>query len=384
MLKIFDDLLFSIVIADLITSKLLNYAKLTKLSIFLITFVGISLLWGLAEDNGIKVLALAIRQNKNILLCLYIAVFNNRDEDFIYTLINKLLFISVPVAIIQRIISTHRMGDDVVGVFGYGQSGTLSLLILIFFFTEVYRRLNCGEKVFGKYWLILIPTMLNETKITYVLFPLLLFTILILAKKINIRTIIIGGLMIPLFIFVSDKAYQSLYGNSLSEVFSPEYIDNYMYGGDEEGDVGRFLRILIAYDYLENSSRENYLLGYGTGSSFVGKASGTYGVIARRFIGTRLNEGSRVQLYQFLIEYGVLGSFLFISWFIIVLLVILRQKNLNRVNIVSILLIMITLISLVYQNILINRIPAFLLFYYLFLSLDQGRLTNYEEKTSNC
>jgi len=378
MLNILGDLLFIVMIVDLFASKEMRGKKVGWYSISILVFFLFFTAWSKISGNSTTVLLLALRQNKNILLCLYIAVNKSKDEIFIYKTLSFMLYLSIPLSIYQRISSTDSTGDEVGGMFGYNASGILSMLILFYVFSELYNRIKKGDNIFGWYWLTLLPTLINETKIVLFLFPLLLLIILGISKNLTVKIVAFSLVIVVSYANISEKVYKYAYKSYVSDdrklIMSYDEIVAYFTADhdNQEADLGRINRLTVVYYYLQNQPLYHYLLGYGTGGSFVGIYSGTYGVFAQNISEKRVNVGSRIQLYLFLVEYGLLGTVLFISWILLTMLHCMRKKQIETIDVKAILIITIILSTLIYQQFLLTPSISFIFFYYVFLSQESS------------
>lgn len=106
------------------------------------------------------------------------AVWDISDKE-LFNLLKFLLFLSfiqLPVVLYQRFIlySTSISGDPMGGTLGANTSGTLSVLLLLVlaFYIACYLRdrVNFFQFFLGA-MILLLPTAMNETKITFVLLP---------------------------------------------------------------------------------------------------------------------------------------------------------------------------------------------------------------------
>lgn len=281
------------------------------------TFIGI-------YYNGLTLVILQYREFKYLLLLIILLPYANQDYfKPVWTAVKLITAVSIPVSILQRILYKDN-GDLITGLYGHGASGTLTLIILIVFFTELGIRLQNNKRVIGAYFLYLIPTAINETKITYILFPVMLFVILFITKKLKSRQTIIILLISVVMFFIWAAIYEKTYSWSIADIFSSENIDLYLYATHWEGDAGRFAKVAYAYDIIKNT---NLFFGYGLGASYLGATSGIDGYISSRFYTREMFGGTKPQLFLSLIDMGLVGTLLILIILVIYFIKLLRRKE---------------------------------------------------------
>lgn len=133
------------------------------------------------------------------------------------------LLLQAPVALYQRLIqySGAMSGDAITGTLGEGNSGVLSILLLsgMAVLTAFYARgVISGARLFILLLVLGLPTAINETKVTFILLPLVVSVPYLLAsrKKINI------GKLAPLLVtlVVIFGGYITLYNHFYKEAGS--------------------------------------------------------------------------------------------------------------------------------------------------------------------
>jgi hypothetical protein len=329
--------------------------------VFVVTASVISIL----NENTIQSIVLTLRQYKNVFLIFLISFSVGIDQSFVRKLIFYMLAISVPMAIFQFLTSDDF--DKITGVFGFGGSGILSLMIVFYLSTEIAFRLRDNRPLFDYYLILFLPCLLNETKITFLILPIVLFVCVFKIGKINFVSGAVGGGILLILIPLVDYVYSSMYGYKYTDMLNYNFFESYLLTEDEF-DIGRFERVIVAYEYVCNQNFFIMLFGEGLGSTFVGLASGVYGNVAEKFINTGLNEGSRIQLFHFIIEFGIVGTLLF--YFLVLFLFMKAMFSNDKTDVVisSVAVMVIVLVGTLYQNILISREFSFLFFYYLFMA----------------
>lgn len=233
------------------------------------------------------------------------------------TLLLLIALIQIPLAVQQRIYWQGRgwiTGDLVTG--SMGDSGYLSiyLICLAFVLCALALRGKLAKWMFVVlFFLVLSPTMINETKATVVLLPLGLLLTILVASAPGKRLVIgmwamvllvgFGAVFVPVYDYLQKDRQ---YAVPLTEFFSQDdTVGRYVESGTEVGDkktAGRLDSITVPLRYLgRDASHFTFGLGIGNvstsslGKNFVGK----YYLLFESFTGT--------SAAYFLLELGVLG-----------------------------------------------------------------------------
>lgn len=365
LLQMVDDFLFICMVVWIVTSaKQRNYEFSTPYHGFWL-FVVIASIISILNDNSIQSIILTLRQYKNVFLIFLIGFSIGTDQTFVRKVIFYILTISVPMAVFQFL--TTDDFDKITGIFGFGGSGILSLLIVFYLSTEIAFRLRDSQPIVGYYLVLFLPCLLNETKITFLILPIVLFFCLLKIGKINLMSTVVASGALLIIIPLIDYMYSSMYGYKYTDMLNYNFFESYLLTEDQF-DIGRFERVIVAYEYICSQDFAVMLFGEGLGSTFVGLASGVYGNVAEKFINTGLNEGSRIQLFHFIIEFGIVGTLLFYCLVIYLLMRSMFSRDKTDVVISSVAVMVIVLVGTLYQNILISREFSFLFFYYVFMA----------------
>lgn len=339
------------------------------LALFL-SYLVFSTFLGYINGNSVDVILLQVRQYKFFLLFILMWLYDSEDLYFSSLKIYRvMIYLSIPVSFLQRFLIDDRSGDVVTGLFGYGASGTMTLLILIVFFSELTFRLYNNKKPIGLYIIALIPIALNETKIAFVLIPILFVVSLFLSKKLNLNSFIAVSLILAILLPVGNYFYKMFYNTDAWELFvDPEKFELY-FSSDEAEDVGRFRKIELSYEIIQENHFTNFF-GYGTGASFVSTAeSKKTGVIAgSNYITPKLFTGTRPQLYMNIIDMGVVGIILMYLFFLAAFIKAFKKKRYKIYDITLMFSIIIVFVGMIYQHILFTPVIMFLLLYSLFMS----------------
>lgn len=370
-LNFLDDALFLLMLITLLghTHKLRSNSNWSVFVIPVIVIVSVFI--AISHGNPIKAVLLSLRQYKNVFLVLILMGLYADQSDFVGKVVKYSLVISLPMAIYQFLMNPSA--DDVYGVFGAGASGTLSLIITYYVATEFAARVRDGRPRLDWYWLLFLPVLLNETKITFILLPSTMLLLLCFIGKLRLTSLLAAAVGSFVLVFLVDILYEFLYGRTFTEFFSQETFDSYFFAEVDGSDLGRFIRIILAYEYISSLGNIVYWFGEGLGASFVGINSGTFGNAAETFKYSGLNEGSRIQLYHFLIDFGVLGTAVILLYFIWLVCNLFSTRTRNDIGVACVALMFICLVGVLYQNILTNRVISFLTFYYLYVYLMNVR-----------
>lgn len=298
--------------------------------------------------NGFAMEVIQLRELKYLLLPIILVPFNDIDDyKKIWSGLKVIAAVSVPVSIVQWYLYRSN-GDYVTGIMGYKSSGILTFFVLIIFFSELGIRLEKREKVIGPYFLYLIPTIINETKITIIIFPIMLFIIMMITKRFKIYTFVAAAIILFALLWIWSAMYKNTYGISLNEVFSYKYLYNYMFATNWIGDAGRLAKVIYAFDVIKGS---NLYLGYGLGSSYSGATSGLRGYISGMYYTPEMFGGTRPQIFVSLIEIGVVGTAAVILILILVFKKILELKGNTIERFIAINSFLVVFVSLLYQQV---------------------------------
>jgi len=366
--KLIEDLAYLVLLTHSIYIMILNNKIVIGKSIVMPVFILLLVLFSLIGIyyNGISLVILQYREFKYLLLLIIMIPYSDKEYfKNVWTVLKIIAAISVPVAVIQWIIYRDD-GDRITGLLGYGGSGTLTLFVLIVFFTELGMRLQYNKPVLGYYFLYLIPTFINETKITFVLIPVMLMSTLIITKKLNSKKAILIIILCLLVVVIYAVIYERVYSKSIFEIFSYDYLSEYLFATNWIGDAGRLAKVLFAYNIIKNG---NFFLGYGLGSSYIGATSGKVGYIARNFYNESMFGGTRPQLFLSLLDMGVLGTALLLIIIIFFFIKVLKNKVNTIERFIAINCFIILFVTLLYQNIFYTYQIMYIIILYTTLHL---------------
>lgn len=230
--------------------------------------------------------------------------------------------LQIPFACYQRYVIWYQgrfSGDDVVGtVMGSGVLSVMMIgmvLVLTGFF--VHKRISRGRYVL-LFLLLLLPTMINETKATVILLPIGLLTAAVIGappkKRLRVfgmgasLLVVFGAILIPVYDFVNQKDPYKNEQHLMDFFTSQKEMDRYMEAKKPAGvgtqtEVRRGDAIRVPLEYLaQDPVRLAFGLGIGNAShSSIGENfTGQYFDLFQRFIITSFS--------VFLLEIGLLGT----------------------------------------------------------------------------
>lgn len=369
--KVADDLLFIALCFDTMMGIKARGKKAimqTSNKIFLMVFASyfiLSVFFSFLNGNGVTVILLQLRQYKYIFLFALFFFYNSEGlNKKVNRFVIAIAYACVPVAVLQRLLIKDSSGDAVTGLMGYGGSGTLSLLLLVIFFSMLCVRLKNNQNVLGAYFVLLVPIGLNETKIAFAILPVFFVMSFILTKKLNPVSILTLCFVLLAVFFGGNYMYKTIYKENAWDILQKEKFEIY-FNSKWEADMGRFLKIRMAYDMIDDSIGTQ-LFGYGIGSAFVGDASNTKGIIADKYYSKVLFGGTMPQLFITLIDMGLIGIMLFYSFMAFFLIVILKKRSYGFNEYAAIFSLLILSIGMFYQCIFTTQNLMFIYMYYIY------------------
>lgn len=377
--KISDDIVFGLILIDALIAVQKKNIEVKYNQVCLLVIVAFCLylffetFYAIINGNEFKVVFLQFRQYKYIFLFLVLLYY--RDEIFpaMFNLAKVIAFISIFVSIMQRLMISNPSGDVVTGLYGYNASGIMTLFLLILFFTEFTQRLSQGISIFGWYFLFFIPIGLNETKIVFFMLPIMFVVSLIMSKKATFKNILILCACAAFLFFSTIMMYQQFYKSDLLSVFSTERLMTYM-TEKSRYDLGRFSKIQIAYTIIDKTPTDR-IFGYGIGAGFTGRQSKAFGVVAEKYSAQNLFFGTRPQLFNSLIDTGLLGVILQLLLIITVTIKIIFSKGKYQLHhFAAIFSLIVWSVGLFYQDILTASNLAFFMFTAIYLACLKDNL----------
>lgn len=252
---------------------------------------------------------------------------------------------------IQAVCITYQFlrygaNDNGGGSFGWGGSGQVSTLIyLVSFYLlskkwDFYRNWFQNLKENKANFLLLYPTFLNETKISFIYLLIYFLLLFPLDRKYVLRMCAFVPLLFVLF-GVVFMAYLNATKQDENTVLSKDFFDAYLFGGEDPQqlidlallvqeeevetdnlwvvDIPRFTKLFAVPDMLSSTSG-GWLWGAGVGQ-FKGGTLVEQSKFARKY--WYLMGGTAPTLFRILIDLGIIGAI----WTIVNLLTILFTPN---------------------------------------------------------
>lgn len=308
----------------------------------------------------------------------------SRKENFIKAFDKNLflfLLIQTPCLIWQFL--KYGAGDHGGGSLGNWNSGIISTLIYLISFYLMQKRID-NKNYFTSLWknkiyvILLFPTFLNETKISFVFLVLYFLLLLPIDKKMFIR-ILVAIPSLVILIWGGIVLYLSSTNGGDDGIFSLDYyVNGYFYNEDSEEyvkwlrdmdnvddeslDIPRFTKFLLMPELSEENPGHE-LTGFGVGI-FKG---GTF-VDNTDFYNKYewLLVGSIPYLFHLLIQLGIVGLVYFIVFWVGCL--VIRKKDKVRVKNLQLYIISVVTLILFYNDSLRNILLGLILIYISMLS----------------
>lgn len=238
------------------------------------------------------------------------------------------------------------IGDNGGGSLGWFSSGIISQLIYLISFYFMVRRWDKSKGYFDNLkdnWvllLLLFPSMLNETKISFI-FLLCYFVFLLPADRFLMRRLLI---ILPLcaMLLCGGAWFYLNTVNTKENVFSWEYMDEYVLGRNStidfvfdlldrdvdseevmESDYARGIKYLLMSKLLEQEDHAT-LWGYG-----VGQFKGGNGIDKTDFAKHYewILRGTETEVFDTLIELGYIGMGLYLLFWLLQFRVFARHRE---------------------------------------------------------
>ncbi len=256
----------------IISVAILSFSHMRSRLIYIVLFILSGIVMNLTYSetslyqsfNGIReifmVIAAVIFFNKifakgnEALVEEYIAIMKNFAWVF--------LILNVPIALSQYLINGPT--DAVGGSYGYGGSGvlTLSIICLVYFMQLYYQ----GRFILSAIlFLTLVPLLWNETKVSFILIPAMIFVLKVKPKLSNLL-LAVGGAI--LFFFVFNHFFEATFldfDDSASGIFSKDFLSDYLAADvSVYDDIPRITKIVLAWNMMmDNTTAMFFGFEYG-------------------------------------------------------------------------------------------------------------------------
>ena len=232
--------------------------RLIWIVLFILACIGVNLSYSssdlLYSLNGVREILILVS-----MVIFYNKIFSEDNEDVAEEYVELMkkfavlfLIAQLPVAFMQY----YQYGptDYVGGTFGNKGSGilTLSVVCMVFFLSHFVR--SNTQRVL--LYFCLVPLLLNETKLSFILIPVLILLIHFQPKLKNI----LGGLVAAgLFLYIFNMYYSNEgldFDNSMAGIFSKDFLDAYLFGDIYSSeDIPRFTKIVLGWRLAAEETR---------------------------------------------------------------------------------------------------------------------------------
>lgn len=308
--------------------------------------------------------------------------FNRRFDRALY------FFLLVQVVCIIFQFIKYGANDHGGGSLGNWNSGIISTMIYLISFYLIKRRIGNANVFVGIYKnfdliLLLIPTFLNETKISF----LFLFCYFILLFPIKIKTLIKILVMSPVLacaMYIAVLGYAQATGADDDFLSLEYYTEVYLYAEESDDvlnwaeylyetdaekleDIPRFTKYMLIPELNANYPGHD-ITGYG-----IGQYKGGTFIKTSKFYNENewLLRGTVPYGFHLYIQLGIIGFILFIWFWVKVFRFRDRWRSIDRGIVIYI--VMVVLLILFYNDSLRTTFMCVPMFYILFQSL-QGRI----------
>ena len=257
-----------------------------------------------------------------------------RRQRFVESLDKQLLiFLVLQAFCIPFQMLQYGEGDHGGGSFGNWYSGQVSICIYAISFYLMHKRLDTSHffaslnrnKILI---LLLFPTFLNETKVSFVLIVLYFLLLMPLDRKFFTRALWITPTA-ALLLFIGINVYQAVESNSHEDIFSEEYLIGYFMLDDPEhaesdalwnmdngtnADVPRITKFMYL-PILNEQEPGHVWTGFGIGQ-FKGGTNMDLSEFAYEY--DWLLMGSIPYMFHTYIQLGIIGVAMLLAWLAVI------------------------------------------------------------------
>lgn len=259
-------------------------------------------------------LAVSLNGSREMLLFILFPIFyykifaeGNEEESYKYLRLFRrfswfFLLVQIPATLWQFM--KFGASDMVGGTYGSGASGGVTIIILCLVFYMFQFPYPGWKKMM--LLLLLAPLMLNETKISFILIPMMVMFIFFEPKAKNIIYAGIGG---GLFLLIASQLYvheQVNVGHSIFDIFNKDFLNDYLLSDtttvDLNADLPRITRLIIGYNII---AHDTFTLLFGMEyGMFRGTTTGQVSLFARNYFW--LLKGTRPYLFFVMMQGGLI------------------------------------------------------------------------------
>lgn len=317
---------------------------------------------------------------------IYLRIFQSRRRIVFIKNFNRFLYfflsLQIPVSLYQFL--RYGAGDNVGGTLGNGGSGILTFTIFLttyYLMTQGLNPKNVFKSLLKKSYLLIfwLPIFINETKISFLLI-ILFFIFLNLFSLYNLRKYIITGIVIIPLLMAFDSIYENTTNNSFTkEILDKDFIENYLSSNEDHyTDIPRFQKIAI---FVTTFDTDYVLLGKGIGH-FKGGTTMNLTSFASTYQWLLL--GSRPMSFFLLVQVGILGIILFLTYWILIINSRDRKYTLSYSRNIIIFTTICLLLILMYNDSLRSLFFSGIIMYILIYATTGRRITNRATKNEGC
>jgi|GEM_PF-2749430 len=255
-------------------------------------------------------LSVSLNGIREILVMLAVPIFyykvfaeGNEAETMRYVRILKTFgWFFLLVQIVPVLIQYKQFGasDSVGGTYGWLSTGNLTMIIIcIVFFLYQFPGASWKKLLL---FVLMYPLMLNETKISFILIPMM---VVFLFFEPKIKNILMAGAGAVLFLVVFNQLYENdtlNLNNNIMDIFNKDFLDEYLLADYEtHPDVPRFTKLILGYNIISQDTR-TLLFGMEFGM-FRGTTSGEVSVFSSSY--NWLLSGTRPYLFIIMLQGGL-------------------------------------------------------------------------------
>lgn len=289
----------------------------TGMLVPLIVLVGLGLFSGFINDSPLLISVVGMRNYWKYPVYFFALTqlpWTTVQRERVARILVTMMFIQVPVAIVQRITNSIASGDVIVGTLGGQASGTLTiaLLITVAIVTGWYLTGRLKTSVFVLTAAALcIPVAINETKVFFFVGPLLFLVLFRHRVGSGVSRRMVAVLLAVVLVGVVYFGYLSLYTSQSTTLRSTTALQQYLFAEQTElGRVNRLASVTMANRILNDSGVTAQMVGLGPGSASESSISGATGKLYSQYdyLAIDITFAARFSL-----EYGWLGI-VFLGW----------------------------------------------------------------------
>ncbi|MGD0336877.1 MAG: hypothetical protein ABSB18_07275 [Candidatus Omnitrophota bacterium] len=289
--------------------------KGSKIDIFLFVLIFLCIVSSIVNRVSLTVFLCGLRNYFKYIPLFFVARFylnNKKSLTGLFRFLILVAVLNVPVAIGQFFL--YHDFDAVGGLFSLGGSGILTvfqLLMVGYLLIIAENGIIAKWKAIALSLLLFVPIFINQTKVVFFLFPILLIYIykyFLVKKPFQAFFIILLGIFL-LFSLVS--IYSAIVpGFYIKDLFSRDWLYQYLYKDSYNLNVGGLNRLSAVTFAIASISKNafHFLMGTGIGNASLSNIPGGMGAYYEKYFYLKID---LVFLSKILWEEGFLGTLLF-------------------------------------------------------------------------